>query len=74
MNDIIERLRRWSHERHAQPASDLMDEAAGEIEKLRSLTRFQDSVIRSGDVAALTDSERRTLEGLLARFPVEKTT
>lgn len=37
MADIIDRLRRWTHDAHAQPASDLMDEAADEIERLRKL-------------------------------------
>jgi hypothetical protein len=60
--DIVERLRRWTHAVDAAPASDIMDEAAGEIEKLRSLTRFQDNVIRSGDVACLTEGEREALE------------
>lgn len=62
MSDIVERLRRWTHDVNAQPASDLMDEAAGEIEKLQSLTRFQDRVIRSGDTATLTSDERATLK------------
>ncbi len=33
--DIVERLRRWTHAAPAPPASDLMDEAADEIERLR---------------------------------------
>lgn len=37
MNDICDRLRRWTHDANAQPASDLMDEAAAEIERLRAL-------------------------------------
>ena len=36
MTDLITRLRTWSHARHAAPASDLMDEAASEIERLRA--------------------------------------
>jgi hypothetical protein len=36
MTDLITRLRTWSHARHAAPASDLMDEAADEIELLRA--------------------------------------
>ncbi len=31
-NDIVSRLRRWTHTAHAEPASDLMDAAAAEIE------------------------------------------
>lgn len=33
----------------------------GEVERLRSLTRFQGGVIRSGDVACLTQSEREAV-------------
>ena len=36
MTDIVERLRRWAISTDAVPASDLMDEAADEIERLRS--------------------------------------
>jgi hypothetical protein len=34
-DDIVTRLRRWVHAVDAVPASDLMDEAAAEIERLR---------------------------------------
>jgi hypothetical protein len=34
--DIIERLRAWVHTVKAVPASDIMDEAAAEIEQLRA--------------------------------------
>lgn len=34
--DIVIRLRRWTHDVDAQPASDLMEEAAKEIERLRA--------------------------------------
>jgi hypothetical protein len=34
--DIVERLRAWVHTVKAVPASDLMDEAADEIERLRN--------------------------------------
>jgi hypothetical protein len=37
--DIIARLRRWTHDANAVPASDLMDEAAAEIELLREAIR-----------------------------------
>jgi hypothetical protein len=33
--DIVIRLTRWVHAVDAEPASDLMDEAAGEIKQLR---------------------------------------
>lgn len=35
MSDLVTRLRRWTHAVDAVPASDLMDEAADEIERLR---------------------------------------
>jgi hypothetical protein len=35
VSDLVDRLRRWTHAVDAAPASDLMDEAAGEIERLR---------------------------------------
>lgn len=56
--DVVERLRRWVHDVHAVSASDLMDEAANEIERLR----LQNAAIRSGDVATLNDAERECLE------------
>jgi len=34
--DIVTRLRRWTHDPHAKSAGDLMDEAADEIERLRA--------------------------------------
>ena len=36
MSDITDRLRRWAISTDAVPASDLMEEAADEIERLRS--------------------------------------
>jgi regulator of replication initiation timing len=36
VNDIVTRLRQWAIATDAVPASDLMDEAAGEIKRLRS--------------------------------------
>jgi hypothetical protein len=35
MDDIVVRLRKWAISTQAVPASDLMDEAADEIERLR---------------------------------------
>jgi hypothetical protein len=35
MSDIVERLRKWCHAPNAASAQDIMDEAAGEIERLR---------------------------------------
>lgn len=40
----------------------LIFEQEAEIERLKSRLRFCDAVIRSGDVAALTDAEREALE------------
>jgi hypothetical protein len=34
-DDLPQRLRRWTHAADAIPASDLMDEAADEIDRLR---------------------------------------
>ena len=45
--------------------SRVMHLMADEIEKLRSLTRFQDRVIRSGDTAVLTTAEREAVEWAL---------
>lgn len=59
MSDIVERLRRWTHAVDAQPACDLMDEAATEIERLR----WRDATAKS--IAArlrLTDGEREAVE------------
>jgi hypothetical protein len=36
MSDITDRLRRWSISTDAVPASDIMEEAADEIDRLRS--------------------------------------
>jgi len=35
--DIVVRLQRWSHDPDSSPASDIMDEAAAEIERLRRI-------------------------------------
>lgn len=35
MSDIVERMRRWTHDPQVLPASDLIDEAADEIRRLR---------------------------------------
>lgn len=61
MSDIIERIKGLRYI-HVPQASQLFEEAIAEIERLRSLVRFQDGVIRSGDVACLTEAERRAIE------------
>ena len=68
MSDIVTRLRRWTHAVNAAPASDLMDEAADEIENLRQAIRRlaeQDATLSVCDGAVtvtmdgtLTDEER----------------
>lgn len=39
MQDLVSRLRRWTHAVDAAPASDLMDEAANEIVRLRVIVQ-----------------------------------
>jgi len=66
--DIVTRLRRWTHAADAAPASDLMDDAAAEIERLRlALARLADqnatfSIIGGNMIVdvdhTLTDAER----------------
>lgn len=70
---IVERLRRWTHDVNAVPASDLMDEAASEIERLR-LTDSEQEAIRI--VAAVFPSEKyaATLRNLLVRHGTKETT
>ena len=57
--DITTRLRRWTHSVDAVSASDIMDEAAGVIEKLRSRLRLLDAAVRSQPT--LTDEEREAV-------------
>ena len=68
MNDIVTRLRQWAIATDAVPASDLMDEAAAEIERLRS----EPCPYVTGTVTqhctltplTLTDEEREAIERL----------
>ena len=72
MTDIVTRLRRWTHAVNAAPASDLMDEAADEIENLRTAIRRladQDATLSvcEGNVTVdldgtITDDERKAVE------------
>jgi hypothetical protein len=72
VTDIVTRLRRWTHAVDAAPASDLMDEAAEEIENLRKAIRRvaeQDATLSvcDGNVTVdldgtLTDEERTAIE------------
>ena len=59
---LVQRLRESVTQCRALDRSALLEEAAAEIERLRSLTRFQDGVICSGDAACLTQSEREAVE------------
>jgi len=76
-DDLVQRLRRWTHAVDAAPASDLMDEAAREIEMLKTaLARIasQDATfsVIGGNIivdvdAKLTDDEREAIKrGALA--------
>ena len=69
MSDIIYALRQRAlqAEQDGEPIA-LLDEAAGEIEKLRSWVRIQDAVIHSGNVAALTEAEREAIESAAEAF------
>ena len=70
--DITDRLRRWTISIYAVPASDLMDEAADEIERLRLAVRRladQDATLSVCDGAVtvtvdatLTDAEREAIK------------
>ena len=68
VNDIVTRLRQWAIATDAVPASDLMDEAAAEIERLR----LQPCPYVTGTVTrhctltpfTLTDEEREAIERL----------
>lgn len=75
---LVQRLRESVTQCRAMDRSALLEEAAAEIERLRSLTRFQDGVIRSGDVACLTQSEREAIHWVVGDVadidgPVEET-
>ena len=72
MSDIVTRLRRWTHDVNAAPASDLMDQAADEIQNLRTAIRRlaeQDATLSVCDGAVtvtmdgtLTDEERAAIQ------------
>ena len=62
MNDLVSRLRTWTHSVHAAPASDIMDEAAAEIERLRN------GAVGSRETVQLTDEEREAVESAAAAF------
>lgn len=55
MSDIVEQLRTWVHAVDAVPASDMMDEAADEIERLRN------GSLAACETVRLTDEEREAI-------------
>jgi len=63
-DDITTRLRRWTHAADAVPASDLMDEAADEIERLRLelFIRPTPNILVQSPRPTLTDAEREAVE------------
>jgi predicted RNase H-like nuclease (RuvC/YqgF family) len=60
MADIVTDLRDRAYS--GKVPDSLSERAADEIDRLRSRVRFCDGVIRSGDVAAITEAEREALE------------
>lgn len=66
MTDLVTRLRTWVHAVDAVPVSDLMDEAAGEIDRLRSrpCPYVTGTVTRYCTLTpfTLTDAEREAVE------------
>lgn len=66
-DDIVKRLRRWSHDPHGPAASDLMDEAAEEIERLR-LTAEERKAVEYAEGMTINSDVANTLRGLLERL------
>lgn len=64
MTDIVERIRGLRYI-HVPVASQLFEEAAGEIEKLRQRLQLADAALRS-DLPTLTDAERTAIESMQA--------
>jgi hypothetical protein len=67
MSDLVERLRKWVHAVDAVPASDLMDEAANEIERLRLTDAEREAIsyyLATGGPYCIA----ATLRGLLERL------
>jgi hypothetical protein len=63
MSDIVNELRDRAYA--SKIVDRLCERAADEIARLRGRARFADAVIRSGDVAALTDEEREAVEWVI---------
>ena len=72
MTDIVTRLRTWVHAVDAVPASDLMDEAADEIARLRLTDAEREAIADAADRYAEVTPESAetaaTLRGLLERL------
>jgi hypothetical protein len=74
MDDITTRLRRWTHDAHAAPASDLMDEAAADIERLREAMSDSEPVawaIVAADNDAVLDSHLYHTESIATRWATQ---
>lgn len=73
MDDITTRLRRWTHDANAQPASDLMDEAAAEIDRLRLAAEEREAIWTVAEAYAENDGDQecekiaRVMHGLWQR-------
>lgn len=69
--DITTRLRRWTHSVDAVFASDIMDEAADEIERLRGYRDMAEADRVVAELAAermrLTAAEREAIERAIGR-------
>ena len=61
--DIVDRLRSWVYDVHAVPVSDLLDEAAEEIERLRAELKYQRARADVNDHAEELAELRRTAAG-----------
>jgi hypothetical protein len=68
-SDIVTRLRRWVHAVDAASASDLMDDAADEIERLRLTDEERDVLLGVAEDASYrcADFTERVVRGLLER-------
>jgi len=74
MDDITTRLRRWTHDAHAAPASDLMDEAAADIERLREAMSDNEPAawaIVAADNDAVLDSHLYHTEAVATRWATQ---
>jgi hypothetical protein len=72
VNDIVTRLRQWAIATDAVPASDLMDEAAAEIERLRAIMASQtdspQAVERTPEPPSTPGEGTRQAEGIVTRL------